>query len=765
MDDASPRDPASTEAAVASDVLSEFEFRQLRLQNDLRLKSTFEAIFEKYGKDFTGVGDEIDLETGQIVVDNGHLSEMRDEQDVGESDGEDVGRLLRALTEQPELGREDGRPDRGTGGQTYESEDWNEVEGLPSDMGQEVVGQHHTEAQGTRKRKASALADTEGDLDQQISKYAIQLGAVDDSQVEPAWRAPVLAPTTPGARPILRSVLRSKRGVSTSPIQQGSLWAPPRPRGRPRTIPSDFFRDLKAPRATGGRRQRKIPSQIVISDDESDRGDHTSSNTGIEGQPWSGNQGSMQNTLAQVQSYRPAAVLISRDPNKPCEPRTTYQQPSQKADRGSGGHHLNRPTLVQNGGTRLHRASNDPRVATRENVTKYTDMEMALENVRHRLASERQEKRNRTLEAAENPTLRSEGRRLAEPPQERGYPSLMQLARDLFTNPDEFTVGEPPQDSQNAPDATHNNYGVDHYHTGERQLGGDESGSLWESESELQCEPESERGAALGPRRKKVPKQDHAMEMRASGSSSKRRSKGSRLNPPEIPAALLPKLPQGGEFVVSLKDDGFRPRYTHHLLCGTAILSAPEKKLTIRQIQQWIRDHFSYFRRIKGWEDASKASMRPTYGFVAAGRHKPDPRCGFRGGYYWTILPKYVYLYLKGSGTREDHRLRFLRSFEEVEQADSLQTPEPDKLSGPPRTPAGQASCELVPHSTPISSLLKRSSRAIVQEPNLETTVKGPQPSQGVVQKQNLNIVTQRPQPKQVMPRRNEDILKFSDTD
>ena len=54
-----------------------------RARNDQRLKSRFEVIFEKFGKDFSGVGDEIDLETGEIVVDNGHLNSMQDEQDIG----------------------------------------------------------------------------------------------------------------------------------------------------------------------------------------------------------------------------------------------------------------------------------------------------------------------------------------------------------------------------------------------------------------------------------------------------------------------------------------------------------------------------------------------------------------------------------------------------------------------------------------------------------------------------------------------------------
>lgn len=60
------------------------------MRNDTRLKSRFEAIFEKFGKDFTGVGDEIDLATGKVVVNNGHLLTMKNEQDImGQGNGED----------------------------------------------------------------------------------------------------------------------------------------------------------------------------------------------------------------------------------------------------------------------------------------------------------------------------------------------------------------------------------------------------------------------------------------------------------------------------------------------------------------------------------------------------------------------------------------------------------------------------------------------------------------------------------------------------
>ncbi|ELR03580.1 hypothetical protein GMDG_06234 [Pseudogymnoascus destructans 20631-21] len=70
-----------------------------RQKLDNKLKSTFEAIFEKYGKDFSGIGDEIDLRTGEIIVDNGHLAEMHNETDAGKGRGRGI---LRAFTEEPE---------------------------------------------------------------------------------------------------------------------------------------------------------------------------------------------------------------------------------------------------------------------------------------------------------------------------------------------------------------------------------------------------------------------------------------------------------------------------------------------------------------------------------------------------------------------------------------------------------------------------------------------------------------------------------------
>ena len=59
------------------------ELHERRVRNDLRLKSAFESIFEKYGKDFSEIGDEIDFKTGEVVVNHGHVFGMKHETDPG----------------------------------------------------------------------------------------------------------------------------------------------------------------------------------------------------------------------------------------------------------------------------------------------------------------------------------------------------------------------------------------------------------------------------------------------------------------------------------------------------------------------------------------------------------------------------------------------------------------------------------------------------------------------------------------------------------
>jgi hypothetical protein len=69
--------------SICPSVSPDAELVEDRDRNDNTLKGKFEAIFEKYGRDFSGVGDEINVMTGEVMVDNGHILSMDHETDPG----------------------------------------------------------------------------------------------------------------------------------------------------------------------------------------------------------------------------------------------------------------------------------------------------------------------------------------------------------------------------------------------------------------------------------------------------------------------------------------------------------------------------------------------------------------------------------------------------------------------------------------------------------------------------------------------------------
>lgn len=56
-----------------------YELDKGRAKAASKLKSRFENIFEKYAQDFDGIGDEINLHTGEVAIDNGHLKSLEDD--------------------------------------------------------------------------------------------------------------------------------------------------------------------------------------------------------------------------------------------------------------------------------------------------------------------------------------------------------------------------------------------------------------------------------------------------------------------------------------------------------------------------------------------------------------------------------------------------------------------------------------------------------------------------------------------------------------
>jgi hypothetical protein len=252
------------------------ELQQKRAQLDFKLKSTFEAIFEKYGKDFDGVGDEIDLRTGEILVDNGHLAEMQDERDAG--DRRAGGNLLRALTVEPEsvagsftesVTENSGEEDEGDDAQNdiLDVADLSDGDMLEDDMilrGCEdfkpdsfVDGATETKVPTFRNESESEVPQSDAshpnskvtsfpsynelvksfgpEVAPEIVNIIARQQAQDDSHIEPAWRAPSIPLAPAGKRPTLRTYVPQLEIERTpSPELSESVWALPKGRGRPK---------------------------------------------------------------------------------------------------------------------------------------------------------------------------------------------------------------------------------------------------------------------------------------------------------------------------------------------------------------------------------------------------------------------------------------------------------------------------------------------------------------------------------------------------
>ncbi|KAL6813450.1 hypothetical protein GGI42DRAFT_175294 [Trichoderma sp. SZMC 28013] len=131
-----------------------------RAYADQRFQITMAHIFEKYGRDFEGIGDEIDLVTGEIVVNNGHVRNMRDEGDVGDGlagdladgeDDEDEGILLEDLfdNDEEEYGDEERGEENSQGGFGAKAQNRNDTDDDDEDriiQGREASRESHSTA-------------------------------------------------------------------------------------------------------------------------------------------------------------------------------------------------------------------------------------------------------------------------------------------------------------------------------------------------------------------------------------------------------------------------------------------------------------------------------------------------------------------------------------------------------------------------------------------------------------------------------------------
>ncbi|KAK2745002.1 hypothetical protein FQN55_006359 [Onygenales sp. PD_40] len=210
----------------------EIDVNAARQANDLRLKSRFEDIFEKYGKDFGSVGDEIDLATGKIIVNNGHIGRMRNEQDLGEP----------AWNLADPFGEDDCSLDA-------RAEDLDTLT-RGNEVDYTVHGLRHGDGLGFGKTLPNVF-DGEPELsnlggclfgeksfrDDDMLQEAPSGPGLPSRPIDPLWETPDIGEKIFSSSPAPPTVAIPERRRTSSPPNAGSIWAVPqiRRRKKPRT--------------------------------------------------------------------------------------------------------------------------------------------------------------------------------------------------------------------------------------------------------------------------------------------------------------------------------------------------------------------------------------------------------------------------------------------------------------------------------------------------------------------------------------------------
>ncbi|XP_017536768.3 forkhead box protein I3 [Manis javanica] len=97
-----------------------------------------------------------------------------------------------------------------------------------------------------------------------------------------------------------------------------------------------------------------------------------------------------------------------------------------------------------------------------------------------------------------------------------------------------------------------------------------------------------------------------------------------------------------------------RPPYSYSALIAMAIQSAPERKLTLSHIYQFVADSFPFYQRSKaGWQNSIRHNLSLNDCFKKVPRDEDDPG----KGNYWTLDPNCEKMFDNGNFRRKRKRL------------------------------------------------------------------------------------------------------------